>query len=99
MMSTKMWHSVVIGLAIVIGCVLHAAVSKIPEALKIQRGYAMQVRMMEMTPKEIVIGDTSLLYLPKISYRGLSIDVDYKFYRYEANSLVQISLKSHLPKN
>ena len=58
----------------------------------------MQVRMMEMTPKEIEISGTSLLYLPRISYRGLTIDVDYKFYKYQDDSLVQVSLLSHLPK-
>jgi len=98
-MSTKIWHSIIIGIAIVIGFVLHAAVSKIPEAIKIQRGYEMQVRMMEMTPKEITVSDSKLLYLPSISYKGLSIDVDYKFFKYQDDSLVQISLKSHLPKN
>jgi len=98
-MNIKIQHSIIIGIAIIIGFVLHAAISKIPEALKIQRGYEKQIRMMEITPKEFNIGGTSLLYLPRISYKGLTIDVDYEFYRYQDDSLVQISLKSHLPKN
>ena len=91
-MSMKIQHSIVIGIAIVIGFVLHAAIGQIPEAMKIQRGYEMQVRMMEMTPKEITVSDSKLLYLPSISYRGLSIDVDYKFFKYQDDRLVQVSL-------
>ena len=91
-MSMKIWHSVIIGLAIVIGFVLHAGISKIPEAIKIQRGYEMQIRMIEMTPKEIAVGDSKLLYLPSISYKGLSINVDYKFFKYQDDKLVRVSL-------
>ena len=93
-MNGKIQHSIIIGIAIIIGFLLHAAISKIPEVLKIQRGYEKQIRMMEITPKEFEIGSTTLLYIPRISYKGLAIDVDYKFYRYQDDSLVQISVKS-----
>lgn len=52
----------------------------------------MQVRMMEMTPKEITFGDVSLLYLPRISYRNQSIDVNYEFYLYVDGELKQVKL-------
>jgi hypothetical protein len=88
----KLWHTVIIGIAIIAGFALHSAIRTLPEHAKVRRGYEMQVRMMEMTPKEITIGDTSVLYLPKISYRNLSIDVDYEFYSYVDGELKKINL-------
>ena len=63
-----------------------------PDREKIRRGYEMQVRMMEVKPKEVKVGGDSLLYLPRISYHNLSIDVDYHFYAYENGNLKKIKL-------
>ena len=88
----KIWHSVIIGIAIIIGFALHAAIRSIPDHAKMQRGYEMQVRMLEMTPQELTIGDTSVLYLPRISYRDLSIDVNYEFYTYADGQLRKVNM-------
>ena len=88
----KLWHTAIIGISIVVGLALHSAIKALPEHAKAQRGYEMQVRMMELTPKEISLGDTSVLYLPRISYRNLSIDVDYEFYSYVDGELKQLNL-------
>ena len=88
----KLWHSIIIGIAIIAGFILHSAIKTLPKHAEARRGYELQVRMMEMTPKEIAIGDTSILYLPKISYRNLSIDVDYEFYSYVEGKLKKIDL-------
>ena len=88
----KIWHSIIIGIAVILGCFLHSTISALPEREKIRRGYEMQVRVMEMTPREIKIGDATLLYLPRIRYRDLSIDVDYEFYTYEEGQLKKLKL-------
>lgn len=88
----KLKHSIIIGIAIVVGLVLHAAVKSLPEYTRLRQGYEMQVRMMEMRPTEITVGSASMLYLPRISYRGLSIDVDYEFYAYVDGTLRKIDM-------
>jgi hypothetical protein len=88
----KIWHSIIIAIAIIVGFALHAAIRSIPEHARAQRGYEMQVRMMEMTPRELIIGDTSVLYLPRISYRDLSIDVNYEFYTYADGELKKVNM-------
>ncbi len=98
--KTKMGikQSIVIGISIIIGFVLYGVISKIPEAMKVQRGYQMQIRMMEMVPKEITVNNGKLLYLPRISYKGLSINVGYEFYKYQDNKLIQINLTKNANK-
>lgn len=88
----KLWHSVIIGVAIIAGLVLHASIKAIPEMSRDRRGAEMQVRMMEMTPKEIKVGETTFLYLPSVSYHDLSISVDYKFFAYVDGQLKQVKL-------
>lgn len=88
----KLWHSVIIGIAIIIGFVLHAAIKTIPECIKLRNGKEMQVRMMEMSPKEIKLGETSVLYLPRISYMDTSIDVNYEFYSFVGGTLKRVKL-------
>ncbi|MCF7957736.1 MAG: hypothetical protein K9M57_04730 [Phycisphaerae bacterium] len=90
----KIWHSIIIGSAIVMGFGLHAAIKTIPEFVMEYRMHEMQVKMTEMTPKEITVGDTSLLYLPEISYRNLNINVDYKFYTYVDGKLKKVDLNA-----
>ena len=88
----KLWHTAIIGVSIIAGFALHSAIKALPERTKVQRGYEMQIRMMEMTPREITVGDVSVLYLPRISYRDLSIDVNYEFYAYVDGELKQVEL-------
>ena len=88
----KAWHSIMIAIGIVVGFVLHSVIQSFSEHARARRGYEMQVRMMEMTPREITVGDASVLYLPRISYRDLSIDVDYEFYTYVDGELKQVRL-------
>ena len=97
-MNMKIQHSILIGIAIVVGFVLHAAISKIPDAMKIRKASEMQIRMMEMTPKEITVGDSKLLYLPSISYKDLTIDVDAKFFKYQDDKLIQVVLTKETNK-
>ncbi len=88
----KLLHTVIIAIAIIIGFVLFGFIKSSPEREKIRRGYEMQVRMLEMEPREIRIDGNSLMYLPRVSYQGLSIDVDYEFYKYTDNKLVLVPI-------
>jgi hypothetical protein len=90
--NMKTSHSIAIGFSIVIGFVLHGAIKAWPEYARNQRGYDLQIRMMEMTPREMSMGDTTVLYMPRISYSEFTIDVDYEFYRYDGTELKQVKL-------
>ena len=90
----KLWHSIVIGISIIIGFVAHAGIKAYSEHERTQRSYELQIRMLEMRPVELSIGGANVLYLPKISYRDLSIDVNYEFYTYSDGALKKLTLSA-----
>ena len=88
----KLWHSVIIAVGIIVGLVAHGMIRAWPEQERQRRGYEMQLRMLEVMPREIAVGDAKVLYLPRISYRNLSIDVNYEFYTYVDGELKQVKM-------
>jgi len=76
----KFKHSILIGLSIILSVGIYSGTKFLADYLKTKRGHEMQIRMMEIQPKEVTIGDQKVLYLPRISYRDLTIDVNFEFY-------------------
>lgn len=90
--TMKIWHSVIIGVAIVIGFTVNGISKAYSEQERYQRGYELQMRMLEITPHAVGLGEEHLLYMPRISYNDLSINVKPEFYRYDGTELQKIRM-------
>ena len=90
----KIWNSIIIGLAIILGLAAFGISLKTPEMIRDCRAYQMQMKMMEMEPQKIELDDQVLLYLPRVSYQGLHVDINYEFYYYVSNErkLIQVPM-------
>lgn len=91
-------EAVIIGAFVAVGLAAHAYITRpadLPSAAERQQASQREVqkKMLEVQPRSIPLGEQTILCMPRVGFRGDSLDVNYDLFRYEAGKLVRVPIQ------
>ena len=92
----RVLEAVIVGILIVVGLVIHGVLTR--PAADTRPGVQtndrdVQIKMMEMHPRAVVLGDQHLLVVPRVSFQNNNVSVNHTFYRMQGNQLVIVPVQ------